>query len=174
MLIKVLIFSILFANNVFAAEFGKAILSGQGCRTQDVKLVEGKNSVPLDFVIVKKYNQSLLRKTCNLRMPVKLGKNEKIQLREVAVDLESKVAKGMITSGEASLHTGFVHIKEFSHTVVGLHGNVKKVLKSNTVESKCGQDTMLAINLSLNASGKEEITLSSGDLNFEIKVVSCN
>ncbi|MBY0553992.1 DUF4360 domain-containing protein [bacterium] len=169
---KVLMFSVFFANSVFAAEFGKTTMGGFGCPKVEVAQIGlGNNVLPLKIDIEKPGEQDLARVACNLRVPVKLKKDEMLKIVSGGADYKVEFDKG--GSASVSLYAGFGGKKETTSQASIVESNSSTIhIPKN--ESGCGKDVMLRINFDASISGKFKSSFKAQNLKFEIKTIKCN
>ena len=165
-----------------ALQTGEALFSGGGCgaakslkmRQQDANYVL---QIPIHLTLKKEKKSSLLRKTCNFRLSLKPRANEKIVLREYAQSVEAQVSR--LAELQYTVNTTFVGQKteslELQIKAISQDIRRQEELKSRSLslESKCGQPLMLAVNSSAFTKSAGEVSLKSADLKVSLRVVSC-
>lgn len=146
---------------------GKISIGGKGCFGSFVIKRVGNQSdryeLPIQVKLEKKTG-SFERKTCNMRLPVALNKNEKLQISDVSqqVKIDGPGAKSSLTISV----TG-----KKSEPLVTTFSTVLKV-NGILAESECGRDTMLTGDLNLFAS--ENVSAETYPVQVTLKIVSCN
>lgn len=173
---------VLVSSSAFSMQLGKMTLAGNGC-FGSTKLVainpeEGRYAFPLRAKVNKKSGVSFERKTCNIRLPITLAPNEKVQLVNLSQVVRVAAYKG--AEIKTSLSMGLV-----GRTAVPLNFELKatdddtsvEIVRADGViaESECGKDAMLTGNLSLIVNGTNaQAFVSTGTALLSLKVVSCN
>lgn len=174
-----LIFAFQAAN---AFELGKLALAGSGCfGGSRVVAIEGENSryaLPIRVRLNKKGDAAFDRKTCNMRLPVSLNANEKLQILNLShtvrviadKDAEVKSTLSFSLVGKKSNPLTF-SVKAVDDTV-----SIIENLKSEGLlaESACGSDTIVTGDLNILATGNAKALASTGTALVTLKVVNCN
>ncbi len=186
MILNQIVFSLLLtlvtAFSVQAMELGPIALGGNGCygTSQLIETTEGRLLLPLRVRVNKKADTAFDRKTCNIRIPISLAANEKLQILDVSHRLRVFAYQG--AEVKASLNISLVGQKTsdlvFAVKAVDKNISLVKIVKSDAAkvlaESKCGQDTMLAGNLNVLVTGQAGALISTGSTQVTLRVVSCD
>lgn len=173
-----------FSVSSFAAlQLGDLKTAGNGCfgsaQVVTVNADENRIAFPLRVRVNKKSETSFDRKTCNLRLPIKLGPNQKVQLVNLSQVVRVVAYKG--AEVKTNLSMGFVG-KSTSPLAFEMKASEDdtssvEIMKADGVlaESECGRDTILTGNLSglVNGNGTQAF-LSTGTALVTLKVISCN
>lgn len=176
--------SVLFGSlSVSAMQLGDLVIAGNGCFGSSkmvlVSAEEGRYALPIRAKLNKKSDSAFDRKTCNIRLPIALNQNEKLQLVNLSqvvrlvgykgADVKSSLTMGLV--GRVSKPLAF-NLKITDEDI-----STAEILRADGVvaESDCGQSVMLTGNLSLlvNGSGTQAF-VSTGAALITLKVVSCN
>lgn len=164
--------SVLTACRSNAAEFGKATMGGFGCPKVEIPQIgTGNNVLLLKIDIEKSPTQELARVACNVRVPVKLKKDEMLKIVSGGADYEVEFDKG--GSGSVSLYAGFGGKKETTAQSIIIESG-RSTINIPKNASACGKDTMLRINFDATVSGKSKSSIKASDLKFEVKTSKCN
>jgi hypothetical protein len=183
MRILFLLFLILISSASFSMELGNLMISGSGCfgssRLIAVNKEEGRYALPIRAKVNKAAGSDFDRKSCNLRLPVSLGNNEKVQIVNLSQVIRVVANRG--TEIKSDLNISFAgkagRPLSFETLVVNDDTSVIENLKSDGVvaESNCGKDAMLTGNLSMLVNGNSaQAFVSTGTALLTLKVVSCN
>ena len=163
--------------------FGGVKTAGNGCFGSE-KLVtvneqEGRFALPIRVRVNKAAETSFDRKTCNLRIPVKISSNKKVQLLNLSQVVRVVSYKGAEIN--TNLNFGFAGRSgaplSFSAVTTEDEDSTIQILKQDGViaESECGRDAMLTANLSALVKGNgAQAFLSTGTALVTIKVVDCD
>jgi hypothetical protein len=174
---------VLSSFSAFSMEFGNLVLVGNGCfgstKLITVSAEEGRYAFPLRAKVNKKSGTNFDRKTCNLRLPISLSANEKVQLvnlsqvvRVVAfkgAEVKSSLTMGLVGRNGAPLN--------FDLKLTDEEYSVIENLKAHGVvaESECGKSAMLTGNLSILVTGSNtQAFVSTGTALITLKVIRCN
>lgn len=149
---------------------GTLSLSGNGCYGDPkmVPVIGEKNrfELPVKITFDKKSKTPFERKTCNMRLPIKLKKNMKLQISDVSqiVHMDGRGIKSTL-----------------SVSVVGkkskpLIATTSKTLTAEglLVESDCERDVILTADLNVVASGSEIVSAKTEPAQVTLKIVKCN
>ncbi|MEK6627038.1 MAG: hypothetical protein AABY53_00290 [Bdellovibrionota bacterium] len=167
-----------------AMELGDVSLAGNGCYGSTiitpVSAVRGRISLPVRASLNKKAGlASFERSTCNIRIPVKLAPNEKLQILDVAQSVRLSVSAGAEVKSNLNLTLVGRRTPDLTLVVKAEDNNITtaKVLKTEKsvviAESNCGQDTIIAGNLSLLAVGQSGASATTSSVKVTLKVLSC-
>lgn len=163
--------SVLAVCKANAAEFGKATMGGFGCPKVEIPQIGlGNNVLALKIDIEKPDTQELARAACNVRVPVKLKKDEMLKIVSGGVDYDVQFDKG---SANISLYAGLGGKKDNTANVIIVESD-RSTLNIPKNESACGKDMMLKINLNASVAGKTKGSIKTQDLKFELKTSKCN
>lgn len=177
------IFSVFISIPAFAMQLGDVVIGGNGCfgsgKLVPVSSAEGRYALPIRAKINKKSGAAFERKTCNLRLPVSLSPNEKLQLVNLSQVMRLVAYKG--AEVKSTLTVGIVGQSavplNFEMKVAEDDTSVVENLKANGIvaESGCGQSAMITGNLSLLVNGSSaQAFVSTGTALVTLKVVNCN
>ena len=173
----------IFSVSAFSMQLGGVVLAGNGCfgstKLIAVNSEQGRYALPLRAKANKKSTDAFARTTCNMRLPITVAANEKVQLINLSQVVRVVAFKG--AQIKTNLNLGFVgknappltYDKSISEDEFS---NIEN-LKSDGVlaESACGKNTMLTGNLSLIVSGSAaQAFVSTGTALLSLKVVRCN
>ena len=149
---------------------GIITVSGNGCYgDQKMVPVIGKKNrfeLPVKVVLDKKSKTPFERKTCNMRLPIKLRKNQKLQISDVSqiVHMDGKGIKSTLTV-----------------SVVGkkskpLVATTSKTLMTEGIlaESDCERDVILTADLNVVANGSDIVSAKTEAAFVTLKIVKCN
>jgi hypothetical protein len=172
---KIVLTLVLFfiAKSAFAINLTNAKVRGNGCEIE-VKIEKSQNTYvfPLNISLNKLNSAAFERKTCNLRLPIKLAANQKLIVSEALQNLEIKSAKG--TKVKANLKIAIVGQKYKEMSLESESEENKQLIASGLVaESACGKDAMLTADISVFASGSQAARVKLGALSIDLKVVNC-
>ena len=179
-LISVLFFSVLSNASI---KLGDLKTAGNGCfgptQIVTVNAEENRIAFPVRVRVNKKAETSFDRKTCNLRLPLKLGPNQKVQLLNLSQVVRVVAYKG----AEVKTNLSFSFVGKSSQPVTYEMKSTEddtssvEIMKADGVlaESDCGRDAILTGNLSglINGNGTQAF-LSTGAALITLKVVNCN
>lgn len=173
---------LLLSSNAAAFELGKMVLAGSGCfGGSKVVAIEGEDSryaLPVRVRLNKKAESALDRKTCNMRLPVKLNSDEKLQILNLSQTVRVIASKD--AEVKSTLNFSMVGKKAnplvFSVKASGDSVSVIENLKSEglVAESACGTDTIITGDLNIIATGNAKALASTGTALVTLKVVNCN
>lgn len=174
----------LLSLSLQAMELGEVSLAGNGCYGSTiitpVSAVPGRVSLPLRASLNKKAQlASFQRTSCNIRIPVILAPNEKLQIIDIAQLVRMSISAG--TQVKSNLNLSLVGQKASDLSLVAKAEDknitLSKVLKTQNsaviAESSCGQDSIIAGNLSILAIGEGAASATTGSVKVTLKVVSC-
>lgn len=171
-----------FTATANAFELGKLALAGTGCfGGSKVVAVEGENSryaLPIRVRLNKKSDTSFDRKTCNMRLPVSLSANEKLQILNLSQTIRVIASKD--TEVKSTLNLSLLGKKSIPliYTFKATEDSVSVVenLKSEGLltESGCGGDAMITGDLNILATGNAKALASTGTALVTLKVLTCN
>ncbi|MCC2678062.1 MAG: hypothetical protein K0R29_638 [Pseudobdellovibrio sp.] len=175
--------SVLFVLPAFSMQLGDLVIGGNGCfgssKLIPVSNSDGRYALPIRAKINKKAGAAFERKTCNLRLPVSLNPNEKLQLINLSQVVRLVAYKG--AEVKTSLSMGIVGSSStplnFDIKVTDEDSSVIENLKADGViaESACGKNAMITGNLSLLVNGSSaQAFVSTGTALVTLKVVNCN
>lgn len=165
-----------------AATFGTPIISGTGCPTTDrifapVKNQPNRYSLADQITLAKSISPTILRKTCQLRLPVQLGAKEKLVVSEVAQYVRLNASRGATvkTSLEVFLAGGRSNPLTSELKAVSAISRSTQVLQSRGIvaESACGGEVILGSNLSAVALGDARATIITGDVQLNLEIKTC-
>jgi len=168
----------------YSMQLGDMVLGGNGC-FGSAKLIQvgasadGRYALPIRAKINKKAGAAFERKTCNLRLPVSLSPNEKLQLVNLSQVVRLVAYKG--AEVRTSLSMGVVGSStiplNYEVKVTEEDSSIIENLKADGVvaESACGKNAMITGNLSLLVNGSSaQAFVSTGTALVTLKVVNCN
>lgn len=180
------LFSIIFtvltiSITSMALELGEVSIGGTGCfgTSRLIKLngTEGSYVAPLRVRLNKTSTAAFERKSCQIRIPVKLNANEKLQISDVSQSVRMLLNKNVAaqTSLEVSVVGQRVEALKSVATASDRNQTITDVVKNQglVVESACGKDTIITGNLNALVTGEAKAFVSTGSLNLKINVVSC-
>lgn len=156
---------------VFSATLtGKVSMVGNGCygnsQMVPVSGTEDRYTLPIKVKMDKKSGSAFDRKTCNVRLPVSLNPNEKLQISDIlqVVHLNGNSVKSTL------------NISVVGKKTKPLVSGKSQVLKMGglVVESACGRDTIVTGNLNVLATGNGAALAETDAVVLTLKVVSCN
>ena len=165
-----------------AATFGTPILSGSGCPVTSHPFVPIKNqpnrySLADQITLAKSISPTILRKTCQLRLPVQLAANEKLVVSEVAQYVRLNASKGATVKTSLEVFLAGQHGNPLTSELkaVSAISRSTQVLQSRGIvaESACGGEVVLASNLSATAMGEARATIITGDVQLNLEIKSC-
>lgn len=167
----------------FSMQLGEMAMAGPGCfgssRVVAISGQEGRYAIPLRVRVNKKAETAFDRKSCQVRIPVTLAPNEKLQVVEASqvvrvisqkdADIKTNLTLGLVGRGNKTVSTQLkVTEDETSHIE-----NVKT--EGIISESDCGQSTMLMGNLNAMVTGANaQAFVSTGALLLTLRTVSCD
>jgi hypothetical protein len=165
-----------------ALQVGDVVLSGNGCYgSKEMVAVEGQDSrfeAPVRVKIVKKKEASFGRKVCNMRVPIALTKNEKLQIINVSQSIKVVVGQGGDVRSNLTVSFLGTNAEPLIFDVKSHQRSkaLSQILKSEGVvaESDCGKNAMLIIDFNVVASGAAKVSASSGGVLLTLKTLSCN
>lgn len=177
-----LIFTFLVISSAaLAIELGPVAIGGTGCfGTQKVMTLdeaEGSYALPLRVRLNKNTNAVIDRKSCQVRIPVKLDANKKLQISDLSQSVRLLLNEG--ASAKSNLEVSVIgqRAEPLKLEASALEGSrsIFEVLKRPglVAESKCGQDTIITGNLNIIASGEAKSFSSTGSLILKLKIVDC-
>lgn len=148
---------------------GPVSVAGNGCYG-DMKIVpvdgeKNRYELPVQITLDKKSKTPFERKTCNLRLPIALKKNQKLQISDISqiVHMDGRGIKSSL-----------------SVSVVGKKVKPLVATESKTVtaegiiaESDCEKDVMLTADLNVVASGSEIVSVKTEPVQATLKIVKC-
>lgn len=145
-------------------------ISGNGCYGEQKMLpVDGEKNrfeLPIKVTLDKKSKTPFERKTCNMRLPIKLRKNQKLQISDVSqiVHMDGRGMRSNLTI-----------------SVVGKKGKPLIATTSTTLtsqgilaESDCDRDVILTADLNVVANGSEIVSAKTEHVFVTLKIVKCN
>lgn len=149
---------------------GTISMSGNGCYGEQKMLpVDGEKNrfeLPIKVVLDKKSKTPFERKTCNMRLPVKLRKNQKLQISDVSqiVHIDGKGIKSVLSVAVVGKKTK------------PLIATISKTVTSDglLLESDCERDVMLTADLNVTATGAEIVSAKTEPVVVTLKIVKCN
>jgi hypothetical protein len=171
------------SSTSWALQLGELKLAGNGCFAASplvtVSAEENRLAFPVRVRVNKKSETSFDRKTCNLRMPIKVGANQKVQLLNLSQVVRVVAYKG--AEVKTNLIVGFVGRSSqpltFEMKAVEDDTSSVQIMKADGLlaESECGRDAILTANLSglVNGVGTQAF-VSTGAALVTLKVVNCN
>lgn len=149
---------------------GTISISGNGCYGEQKLLpVDGERNhfeLPVKVTLDKKSKTPFERKTCNMRLPIKLRKNQKLQISDVSqiVHMDGKGIKSTLTVAVVGKKAKPL-ITTTSKTVTG---------EGVLLESDCERDVILTADLNVVASGSEIVSAKTEPVFVTLKIVKCN
>lgn len=164
-----------------AMKFETARVSGTGCEAYanaEVKSEGGKfYKFPLQLSIFKKEDSQLERKVCQLALPIKLNKKEKLQVANLSQNVNLKAFGGAYVKLSLSVSA----VGPSSAVSKPLEIEVKNPtqldqdLKQDGLmfETQCGKDTILRANVNAFTQGSGTASANTGDLLLSLKAVPC-
>lgn len=174
---------VLTSASAFSMQMGNVSMGGNGCfgasSLVEVNGEPGRYAFPIRVRVNKKSETTFDRKTCNIRLPISLAPNEKVQL----VNL-SQVVRAVGYAGadvKSNLNMSFAgrsaEALVFETKITADEPSVIEILKNDGVvaESACGKDAMLTGNLSILVHGAgSQAFITTGSAMLTLKVVTCN
>lgn len=166
---------------VHSMELGQAIIGGTGCygSTQLRLSEDGRLTLPIKARVNKKAETAFERKSCNVRIPITAGANEKLQLLDVSQVVRVVGYVGAEIKSTLNVSLVGVRTSDLILAVSATEKNISivEVLKSENAkvlaESVCGKDTMLTANLNILTTGEARSFASTGATEVKLRVVSC-
>ncbi len=164
-----------------AMELGPAAIAGNGCygATQIIETGDGRLILPIRVRVNKKADAAFDRKTCNVRVPVSLAANEKLEVLDVSYPLRVVAYQGSEVKSALNVSIVGQRTSDLALTVTAIDQNISMTELLQTepskvlAESKCGVDTMLTGNLSVLVTGQARAFVSTGSSQVALKVVAC-
>lgn len=165
-----------------AATFGVPAVSGIGCSATDHLFAPVKNqlnrySLADQITLIKAISPGVLRKTCQLRLPVQLGSREKLVVSDVAQYVRLNASKGATVRTSLEVFLSGQHGNPLTSELKAISAISRstQVLHSRGVvaESSCGGDVILASNLSATAIGDARATIITGDVQLNLEIRTC-
>lgn len=149
---------------------GTISVSGNGCYgDQKMVPVDGEKNrfeLPVKVVLDKKSKTPFERKTCNMRLPIKLRKNQKLQISDISqiVHMDGKGIKSTLTVAVVGKKAQPL-VATTSKTIMaeGIH-----------LESNCERDVILTGDLNVVANGSEIVSAKTEPVFVTLKIVKCN
>ncbi len=149
---------------------GNISVSGNGCYGDQkmVPVIGEKNRFELSIKVVldKKSKTPFERKTCNMRLPIKLRKNQKLQISDISqiVHMDGRGLRSTLTLSVVGKKTKPL-IAATSTTL-----NSPGIL----VESDCNRDVILTADLNVTANGPDIVSAKTEPVFLTLKIVKCN
>ncbi len=170
--------------SVKAMELGELIQSGNGCYGSavitPVSSVRGRISLPIRASLNKKADlASFERKACNIRVPIKLAPNEKLQILDVAQSMRLTASPGTRVKNTLNLSLVGSRTKDQILDVKAEEKSISlvQVLRSEKsvvlAESKCGEEAIIAGNSNILVTGDGKAAVTTGSVHVTLKVVNC-
>jgi hypothetical protein len=171
-----------FPTIAFSLQLGEIVSAGAGCfgsgRVVAISGQEGRYAIPLRVRVNKKADAAFDRKSCQVRIPVTLAPNEKLQLIEASqvvrvisqkdADIKTNLTLGLVGRGTKTVGTQLKVTEDETSYIE----NVKT--EGIISESGCGQSTMLMGNLNAMVTGANAQTfVSTGAMLLTLRTVSC-
>lgn len=183
--LKIGLLSLVVSMTSYAGALGPVSLGGSGCTTSvgDKKIVAvvgqaNRYKIPLQVALNKKMDTNIMRKTCNFRLPVDVAQNQKVVVSNVSqwVRLGASAGAQVKTNLEVFLAGARGNPLTTEIKAIDQSARLFQTVHAEGVvaESKCGQSVVLAGNLSATAIGAANATAAIGDLQLNIKFVSCD
>lgn len=177
------LFSIVLSASAYSMQLGDIVIGGNGCfgsgKMVSVGIGEGRYALPLRAKVNKKSGAAFDRKTCNLRLPVSLNPNEKIQLVNLSQVVRLVAYKGAEVKSSLTLGVAGQSATPLNYEIkiTDEDASIVENLKSDGIiaESACGKSAMITGNLSLLVNGSSaQAFVSTGTALVTVKVVNCN
>lgn len=179
------LFSLVVSLTSRAGSLGTLVLGGTGCtaETGESELIpapgyRNRYKVPLQIAITKRADVSLVRQSCNFRLPVEVGANEKVVVSNVAqwVRLGASANTQVKTNLEIFLTGSRGNPLTTEVKALDKPARLFQTVRSEGIvaESECGKSAIVAGNLSANAIGASQATAALGMLLLDVKIVKCN
>lgn len=175
------LFLILFMLSIeaYSFELGTLISSGP-CESHSnqilIKSSSSRNqklSIPLQISANKLNNKNLERKKCNVRLPIKVKRNEQLKISNIDQEIETILSP----NSKASIN---LDVSAVGHkTEINIKKESKKSEKfdlkddKNMIQSLCGQEIMLTVNSSIVVEGSGSGQVHSQTAQIEIESQSC-
>lgn len=174
---------LLLPTTSFSMQLGELSMAGPGCfgsnKVVAISGQDGRYAIPMRVRVNKKSDAAFDRKSCQVRIPVTLAANEKLQVVEASqvvrvisqkdADIKTNLTLGLVGRGSKTASFQMKAIEdETSHIeIVKTEGLIS--------ESACGQSTMLSGNLNALVTGANAQTfVSTGALLLTLRTVSCD
>lgn len=150
---------IIFTLNAFSYELGKVTISGDcesrstPVETETLDLQGKKIHIPLQILVNKKNNKLIERKICNVRIPIKVKKNEKLAIKNLKQEAETflqEKSKAVLSLDVFAVNIN-PELKLFATTQKSENVRMSDINKS--ILTDCGQDVMLALNSAVRIEG---------------------
>ena len=167
----------------FSMQLGELSMAGPGCFGSN-KIVaisgqDGRYAIPMRVRVNKKAEVAFERKTCQVRIPVTLASNEKLQLVEASqvvrvisqkdADIKTNLTLGLVGRGSKTAGLQFKAVEDDTSHI--------EIVKSEGLisESDCGKSTMFSGNLNALVTGTNaQAFVSTGAVMLTLRVVSCD
>lgn len=159
-----------FIANSSPVTEGKISVAGNGCygdmQITPISGIEDRYELPIKVKLNKKAGSAFTRKTCNIRLPISLKSNEKLQVSDVsqAVQINGRDIKSTL------------NISVTGQKTKPLVATSSQMIKADgiLVESKCGRDAMLTGNLNVLAFGAGDGSATTEAVQVTLKIVRCD
>ena len=149
---------------------GPISVSGNGCYG-DLHIVpvsgeKNRFELPIKVNLDKKSKTPFERKICNMRLPISLKANRKLQISDISqvVRIDGRGIKSTLSISVAGKKG-----KPLTTT-----GSKTVVAEGLVVESDCGHDVILTVDLNVVASGNEIVSANTELVQVTLKIVNCN
>lgn len=185
MRLKYIIFSLLSIQLTVlssqALELGDVAIGGTGC-FGSTELIIGDNGrlvLPVRVRVNKKSDSAFDRKSCNIRIPVTLNANEKLQILDVKQAVRVVAYKGSEVKSTVNVSLVGQKTNDLILAVSAVENNISLVdaVRSEPsrvlAESKCGASTMLTGNMNVLVTGAAKAFVSTAATQVTLQVVSC-
>ena len=149
---------------------GTIAVSGNGCYGDQkmVPVIGEKNrfELPVKVILDKKSKTPFERKTCNMRLPIKLRKNQKLQISDISqiVHMDGRGLRSTLTLSV---------VGKKSKPLIAATATTLNSL-GIVVESNCDRDVILTADLNVTANGPDIVSAKTEPVLVTLKIVKCN
>lgn len=180
--IVLLLMSFILSSTALALELGEMITAGAGCfgsgKVIEISGAPGRYALPIRVRINKASETAFDRKSCQIRIPVTLNPNEKLQIKDLSQVI--RVISQSPVLVKSNLMMGFVGragkpLTADIQTTTEENAYIENLRSEGIVaESSCGQSTMLTGNMNIIVQGQgAQAFASTGAALLSLQVVSC-
>ena len=149
---------------------GTISVSGNGCYGDQkmVPVIGEKNrfELPIKVLLDKKSKIPFERKTCNMRLPIKLRKKQKLQISDISqiVHMDGRGLRSTLTLSVVGKKTKpLIAATSTTLTSPGI-----------LTESDCDRDVILTADLNVTANGPDIVSAKTEPVFVTLKIVNCN
>lgn len=162
------------------AQIGQPVFSGQGCSGSKTFVSDKLNHyvIGVHVAVAKMIAPTISRKSCAFRLPVKLKANEKLIIADVQHDVKLSAGRGVHIKSNLDFFLVGQKSQSLSAQAKGVVDSVEvsESVKSTgpAIESVCGNDAIIAGNVSVSIAGAGRGTASTSPIAATLKISSCN